>query len=85
MDETSEQIRRLAYKLWQVRSAYGCHTSEEQDWIDAEKMVSTMSWEQINQYIDDLPCTLASEEYPEDPDFESTMPDCPIGHISHRP
>lgn len=34
------QVRELAYKLWQVRSASGTHTTPEQDWYDAEKMVT---------------------------------------------
>jgi hypothetical protein len=63
MTYDNEEIRKLAYKLWQVRSYSGVHTSDEQDWIDAEKLYTTKTWEEINTYIANIPLAVASEEY----------------------
>ena len=45
--------RELAYKLWQIRSIYGRHTTSECDWYDAEKILKNEDgYEQIKNELD---------------------------------
>jgi hypothetical protein len=57
----------------------GVYTSSEQNYIDAEKLLQTQNQEQIEKYIGNIPILAASEEYEDDPEYEKTMPDCPLG------